>query len=151
MVVTLLDREKAKVGYKFKFLGCAPECSRCELARACVGKLEKGRVYEVTKVNYRKKFPCKLYGEVYLVEVRVPELLVAIPSQRAHVGAIITFTKIKCEKVFCEEYKYCDADGLRNGDKIEIIEEVEEVNCSEKGRLSICKVRLKQMQQQRAP
>lgn len=118
---SLVSRPFARVGYKFIQLE-ADECKKCKLYEVCMGKLKPNRPYEIIEVT-DKTFKCTMHGKVVLVKVRPAPIEANIPAKMAFEGATIkldlSFTS-NCS-VTCIEYSYCHPEGLKNGDKCQIL------------------------------
>ena len=117
MKVTLVNSKYAEVGYEFVHYGMVEECKKCSLIKTC-NNLEKGRKYKVIALR-EYEHPCKVYGKAKVVEVEEPEILSAIDRKRAFIAAIVRFKPI-CSEMFCQNSKYCNPEGLFEGDKCKI-------------------------------
>lgn len=120
--ITLLNEKFARIGYRFVFEGAAQACSECRYYKVCIQNLEQGRVYEVKEVRDRR-LECKAYGiTVVPVVVVEPDIEALIDKRIAIEGAIITFNYPNCNELNCPNYKKCFPKGLKNGDKVRILE-----------------------------
>jgi uncharacterized protein (UPF0179 family) len=128
--VTIVGVKQARLGYTFLFSGAANPCSQCEYYSPCIGTLEKGRVYTVTKV-IEKEHPCILrqdQGKVVEVEETSKEVL--IDPRSAIQGAIIRIDLTPCDRLDCRNRDGCFPLGLVAGDRCRILEIKDEVVCS---------------------
>ena len=125
--VTLIDARRAVHGYEFIHYGSAEPCRDCELAQVCIDNLELGRRYRVIGVR-GYEHACKIYDKVKVVEVEEAEIPAAIEKRRAFVGSRITFQAIDCREIFCNNYIFCKPEGLKHGDRCEILE-FSDLNC----------------------
>ncbi len=124
-IITLVGREQARVGYRFKVHSVPEECSRCRLYPVCMGKLVPKRVYEVVEVRKGTGQRCPLTASemVPVVVVNVP-IRVLVPDRYALEGAIITY-----------DY-WCDCEGcvrepiLKRGEKVKILNVVGDGTCN---------------------
>jgi uncharacterized protein len=130
-MITLINSDYAKVGYEFIFYGGADECEKCELNKACLGNLEKGSRYRVTILR-EMEHPCKINEKVRVVEVEETEIFGVIETRKAFAGSSIIFTPVECENIFCTNYKYCLPEGLIKGEKYEIRETLNKLECERK-------------------
>ncbi len=129
-LITIVSSPQAKVGSVFLFKGPGLECNDCEYYRVCIRNVEPQRVYRVIHVRNRK-LKCAKYGtEMRVVEVVDEEVQAAIPSKQAISGAIITFKPPDCKKEDCDNYELCYPIGLRDGDRCEVVEVTESLQCS---------------------
>ncbi|MEM4250436.1 MAG: UPF0179 family protein [Candidatus Bathyarchaeia archaeon] len=120
--VTLIGERQARVGFRFLFEGATELCSRCEVRNVCLGNLEAGRMYEISKV-LRKRFPCLLHFEdAVVVEVNEPPVDAAVESRIAIDNALITYLKIDCANRGCGNWRRCSPAGLADADRCKIVE-----------------------------
>jgi len=142
-VVTLVPEGQARAGYRFLFTGPSESCSKCRLRSVCVDNLMEGRVYEVVSAIPKKRFPCALHGsDVVPVEVHIPTLELAIPKRKAVVGALLRFKTPSCYED-CESGDLCSPPGLRNGDRIRVVEVLpKSVECPRGEDLAACLVEI---------
>lgn len=127
-MITLISNDQAKEGYEFIPFGQAEECADCSLRLSCNENLEVGRKYRVKLVK-EKSHPCKMGGEVVLVDVEEAEVMGVMEKKKAYHGSKIEFFPMECTDIFCVNYKYCRPDGLRSGDTCQIIDSFDPVDC----------------------
>jgi len=129
LIVTLVGKGQAEVGRLFIHRGPGSKCADCRYSQVCVENIEPGRIYEITKIRDRTLF-CKQYEmEMQVVEVVNAKILVAIPAKQAIQGAIITFRIPICEEEKCSAYETCFPEGLKSGDRCEVLEVIQNVPC----------------------
>ncbi len=124
-IITLVSREQALVGSRFRVYSIPEECTRCRLYAACMGRLVPKRVYEVVEVRRGLGQRCPLTGSemVPVIAVHVP-IRVLVPDRYALEGAIITYD-YWCD---CED---CVRDPiLRRGEKVRVLRIVGRKACS---------------------
>ncbi|KYH41460.1 MAG: hypothetical protein AYL33_004320 [Candidatus Bathyarchaeota archaeon B63] len=110
--------------------GPGSKCTECEYFRVCVGNVEPGRVYEIRRLRDKTHF-CRQYEmEMRVVEVVNAKIQAAIPAKQAIPGAIITFRTPACREEGCGAYELCFPEGLRSGDRCEVLEVTQSVECS---------------------
>jgi len=89
--LTLVGVKQARVGYKFRFIGQADECNKCNssLKNICIKNLEKNHVYEVIEVR-GVRHECSVHaGGVKIVKVIPVPIKVAIEARVAFEGTFI--------------------------------------------------------------
>jgi len=120
--ITLIGEKQARVGFRFLFEEATGICSECSVKRVCLGNLESGRLYEISKVT-RKKFPCLLHSEdAVVVEVSEPAIEGAVPARIAMKDALITYTKIDCKNASCGNWDKCFPTGLAGGVRYRVLD-----------------------------
>ncbi|MEM4462150.1 MAG: UPF0179 family protein [Candidatus Bathyarchaeia archaeon] len=121
-ILSLCSIIEANVGYTFRFIGIPTICNECMYRNVCFEKLKPGRLYRVVSVRSNRKFPCKLHGEVVLVELEEAPIETAIPARQAIRDAIITFRLEKCYDKTCPAFDLCHAEGLEDNAKYRVVE-----------------------------
>lgn len=138
--VTLVDKENAQKDFEFLHMGMAEECLACILRKACVENLEKGRKYRIVQVM-DKEHQCPISGPTMVVKVMESEILSAIEKKKAITGAKIKYAPVDCENIFCEDYKFCRPEGLKEGDEVQVTEVIRSLNCSDGKEFSLVKLK----------
>ncbi len=126
-IITLISREQAQVGSRFRVYSIPEECMGCRLYAVCMGRLVPKRVYEVVEVRKGLGQRCPLTGSemVPVVVLHVP-IRVLVPDRHALEGAIITYD-YWCD---CED---CVRDPmLRRGEKVKVLRVVGRKSCNGK-------------------
>jgi len=59
-------------------------------------------------------------GKVRVVEVEMAEIPASLDPRGAIEGSKTTFRPKKCSHLFCENWRYCEPEGLTEGDWCEI-------------------------------
>ena len=127
--ITIVGVKQARLGYTFLFSGAASPCFQCEFYSPCIGTLENGRVYTVTRA-IEKEHPCILRqdkGKVVEVEETSKEVL--IDPRSAIQGAIVTIDLNRCDRLDCRNRDGCFPLGLVTGDKCKILDVKQDVMC----------------------
>ena len=129
VLVTLIGESQAKIGNRFYYLGPSLECRECRFKNVCFN-LEVGRMYEVTElrdVNHE----CEMHesGVRAVVVVKVP-MRVCVERKYAIDGSRITFEHAKCSEVGCTNWGLCHPFFVKDGDKLSIVEILENTECS---------------------
>jgi len=133
-IVTLLDENQAKVGYRFVLYSIPDVCKKCRLFKACLSKLKPGRTYRVVSVR-RKKHICPLTNRPAVVVKVVEEPLhIVLPSAKAIEGVTLVYNEdfSKCPfRTQCRYYRYCNPEpAVTKGTKLKISKIVSKVNCA---------------------
>jgi hypothetical protein len=128
-MITLVSSSIAKKGYTFIHEGETPkECRKCRFKATCIDNLERGRRYTI-KGARNIQHPCLLGGTVTVVEVSEPEIVLFVDSKLAFEGMSVVY-HLDCEG--CEIAHMCMPVGLKEGDKIQITEVLEDAPCKKK-------------------
>lgn len=129
MIVTLVSAGQAKVGFSFIYRGAGEKCGECKYFSVCVKNLEDNRIYKI--VNMRNRFlRCEQYDmDMRVVEVAESEVPAAISPKQSIEGAIITFYLQKCSGQDCENLALCSPEGLRDGDRCEVVKVCDNLKC----------------------
>ena len=128
-IVTLVGKGQAEAGRLFIHRGPGSKCANCKYSKVCVENVEPGRIYEIIKIRDKTLF-CKQYEiEMQVVEVVNAKIPATIPAKQAIQGAIITFKTPVCEEKKCAFYELCFPEGLKSGDRCEILEIIQNVPC----------------------
>ena len=138
-VITFIAKNLAKSGYKFQHMGDSAQCKSCKMYHVCIQPLEAERIYEVIEV-LENEFECPLHEEqIKVVRVKETEKEVGIPTNITFSGATISFHPQDCTEP-CEFRKRCIPAGLKEGDKVRILEIIQKIECSEGNEISIALV-----------
>ncbi|MEM3716244.1 MAG: UPF0179 family protein [Candidatus Bathyarchaeia archaeon] len=128
-IITLVGAGQARVGELFVHKGSSTKCNECKYFNVCVKNLESGRLYRIVGLRDRV-LRCKAYDvDMQVVEVVEAEVSAAIPSKQAIEGALITFHPQECGEQSCESYEMCSPEYLREGDRCEVVEVHEAIEC----------------------
>ncbi|MHA1839645.1 MAG: UPF0179 family protein [Candidatus Ranarchaeia archaeon] len=141
--ITMIGLSQAKVGKKFEYLGPVEECKDCHFFKVCHLNLEKGRVYQVVGVR-RNTHPCPVHDEqVQTIEVEEPEIEILIDRSRALEGVTISYKLEPCYEFQCPLYELCQPVGIRNTDRLQVVEVLSPklVDCKEKRNLKHVRVK----------
>ncbi len=128
-IVTLVGKSFAKKGREFIHSGEADLCSKCEYVDVCMGNLDDGRRYKITKVR-DVEHECPVHGQVKVVEVVEPTIEAAIKPKKAMVGSTVTYESIDIE---CDEHDdLISPSGIKDGDKCKILDHESKITCNDK-------------------
>jgi Uncharacterized protein conserved in archaea len=118
-IVTLVSREQAEVGHRFRVVRIPDECSSCRLYQVCMGRLKPGRTYVVAEVRPSLGQRCKITGgEMTPVVVEEVPLRLLLPRKKALEGVVVTY------EGECRGCRDCPGeDTLSPGEKI-LVEKV---------------------------
>ena len=138
-VITFIAKNLAKSGFKFQHMGDSEQCKTCKMYQVCIQPLEAERIYEVIEV-LKNEFECPLHEEqIKVVRVKETEKEVGIPTNVTFSGATISFHPQDCTEI-CEFSKFCVPVGLKEGDKVRILDIKQKVECGEGNEISIALV-----------
>jgi uncharacterized protein (UPF0179 family) len=130
-IVTLISSGQAKPETIFIHRGAGSKCADCEYYKVCIMNVEPGRVYRIVKVR-DKALQCKQYEtEMKVVEVAHAGIPVSLPAKQAISGAIVSFKTPECQNEACVDYELCFPLGLKDGDRCEVLEVTENLECPE--------------------
>jgi hypothetical protein len=129
--ITVVGLRQSKTGFQFLHEKPLAECASCRLYQVCMTNLEANRVYEIIEVR-EKHFPCSIHEEgVRVVKVVEADREAAINPKFVFPQALITLTTQDCHNLSCSNYSTCLPQGLKNGDKVKILEVKEAISCPE--------------------
>lgn len=126
--VTLIGSNLAKEGLKFRFGGCLSRCQNCELKNSCCG-LEKNKWYKVVNVR-EKEHDCNVHqGNVKVVDVE-PALIKTTAKEKSVIqGSVIKLEDKECDHIECKNYRLCHPPGIEFGNKYNVKEVEENIDC----------------------
>ncbi|ABL87866.1 conserved hypothetical protein [Pyrobaculum islandicum DSM 4184] len=126
-IITLVSREQAVIGHRFRVVSIPDECKSCKLYAVCLGKLTPGRSYEVIEIRPSLGQRCKITGEevVPVVAAELP-IVGLVPLNKALEGAIVTF------EGECKGCKDCPDNIVKPGEKIKIIRVLGRTRCKDR-------------------
>jgi uncharacterized protein (UPF0179 family) len=123
-IVTLVSKEQAEVGHRFRVISIPDECKTCKLFSVCLGRLTVGRSYRVVEVRPSMGQRCKITGgEMVPVVVEESPIVGLLPLNKALEGVIVTF---EGECAGCED---CPTDVVRVGEKIKVVKVLGRKSC----------------------
>ena len=129
--ITAVGFKQSTIGFQFLHVKPLTECENCRLYKVCMTNLETDRVYEIIEVR-EKNFPCDIHDEgVRIVKVVEADREAAINPKFVFPQALITLTTQECLNLSCPHYTTCVPQGLKNGDKVKILEVKDAINCPE--------------------
>jgi uncharacterized protein (UPF0179 family) len=93
--------------------------------------IEPNRVYKIIEVR-DKRLQCMQYEtEMSVIEVTDAEIPSSLPAKQAIPGAIVTLKASECQNEACVSYELCHPVGLKDGDRCEVLEVTENLECPE--------------------
>ena len=129
VVITLIGKKQARVGFTFLNIGSLDKCKTCEYFGVCAKNLETNRVYSVTEVR-EGHFPCPVHEDgVRAVKVVETAINAAIPIRTAILDSVITFCPQECENMLCKNRELCLPLGLYDGDKCSVAKLGDDIKC----------------------
>jgi uncharacterized protein (UPF0179 family) len=129
-IVTLALESKAEPGYEFYHDGHSPACPTCDLFTICMKNLEPHRTYRITEVNEYVHHQCPkgLYeGDLVVVKVKEPPLLVSFPARGAFEGINIKFHGQPCTAKSCKYYEACNPSSIVKGMPVKVVKIVKKL------------------------
>ncbi|MEZ0247945.1 MAG: UPF0179 family protein [Thermoproteus sp.] len=125
-VATLVSREQAEVGHRFKVVKVPDECLSCRLYSVCIGRLKPGRTYRIVEVRPSLGQKCKITGgEMTPVVVEEMPIRLLLPRRKAQEGIIVTY------EGDCRGCDGCpDENTLNINEKILIIKVLDKTKCN---------------------
>ncbi|ACB40893.1 UPF0179 family protein [Pyrobaculum neutrophilum] len=122
-VVTLVSKEQAEVGHRFRVVEVPDECRTCRLYPVCMGRLTPGRAYKIVEVRPYMGQRCKITdGEMVPVVVEEAPMIGLVPLNKALEGVVVTF---EGECAGCEG---CPQQ-VQVGEKIKIVRVLGRAKC----------------------
>ena len=141
MVITLLEKNIATVGYKFTHLGGTKVCKKWSLNKVCVDSLEKNITYFVTEVR-QNEHSCLIDNQVMVVcEVEETSVIISVEDQKFLENIVLNRSPIKCNEILCENYEYCLNPGYLQETKIKILKTIKKIECPLNYNLVLAEVR----------
>ncbi|MEM3670508.1 MAG: UPF0179 family protein [Thermoprotei archaeon] len=128
--ITMVPVGTAKLGYTFTFARQpGPECRSCPVRAPCLDNLTQDDTYTVKEVKTGEHF-CALTGlPAKAVVVEKAELIVNMEKHKVMPGALVNYSKIQCDWVFCKNFTHCVCNGLKNGDRVKLHDKGTTVEC----------------------
>lgn len=126
IVVTLVSKEQAEAGHRFRVVKIPEECSSCKLYHVCMGRLKPRRTYRIIEVRPSLGQRCKITGgEMTPVVVEELPVKLLLPRRKAQEGVVVTY------EGECRGCDGCpDEDTLRPGEKVLVLKVLDKVSCS---------------------
>ena len=129
MIITLLAKNIAKIGYKFTHMGGTEVCLKCILRKVCVEALEKNVSYEVKKIS-TKEHSCLIDDQIMIVcEVEETNNIITVESQKYLENIIINRKPLECNEILCENYECCIHSNFNEQSKVKILKILKKVSC----------------------
>ncbi len=129
MVITLLEKSIASVGYKFTHLGGTKICKKCPLNKVCVDSLEKNKSYIITEVR-ENEHTCLIENQVMVVcEVEETSSVITVEDQKFLENIILNRSPLECNEILCENYEYCLNPSYQQKTKIKILKTIKKIDC----------------------
>ena len=129
MIITLLEKNVAKEGYRFTHMGSAKICETCPFYKVCVESLQEYNTYIVKTVR-KKEHPCLIDNQTMLVcEVEEANLILTVKKQKFLADMLFTREPNNCKEILCENYDYCVSPAFDKPTKIKILKEKKEIKC----------------------
>lgn len=126
MLVTLVSKEQAEVGHRFRVMKIPDECYSCKLYRVCMGRLRPRRTYRIIEVRPSLGQRCKITGgEMTPVVVEELPVRLLLPRRKAQEGVVVTY------EGECRGCDGCpDEDLLKPGEKVLVLKVLGKASCN---------------------
>jgi len=129
MVITLVGKNIAKIGYSFTHLGGTEICEKCPLLKVCVDPLEKSSTYKITNIR-EKEHICLIDNQTMVVcDVEETNDTITVENQKFLENIIIKRNSVKCKEILCEYYDNCIHPRYNKMEKVKIMKLIKDVNC----------------------
>ncbi|MHA1952884.1 MAG: UPF0179 family protein [Candidatus Heimdallarchaeaceae archaeon] len=129
MVVTLLPRDTAKIGYQFTHLGKAQVCNQCSLLKVCVDVLKENFSYQVTEVR-AKEHMCLIDNQVMLVcNVEEASDIISVRKQKFLENILLNRAVLVCNEILCQYYDNCISPVYIKQEKVKIVNIIKDIEC----------------------
>lgn len=129
MVISLIPKNAAKVGYQFTHLGGTKTCQECKFLSVCVGSLDVGSTYEIIIVR-EKEHPCLIdNGLMVVCELEEKNDFVTVRDQKFLENIVLTREPIDCTEVFCNNYEHCVSTKYDLTTKIKVLKNLGKIDC----------------------
>jgi len=146
-VLTFVGKSFAKKKFRFYYEGLHPMCKPdCKLFQSCQKNLIPGNIYEIVEIIHTigaepkvHSCPKELHNEeMYLVRVKVADLIVTVRNKDLYLGSSISYSPIDCSHEECHHYEFCVPELMvKVNDKIILKEQLERIkDCAKNEALS---------------
>ncbi|MEM1597221.1 MAG: UPF0179 family protein [Pyrobaculum sp.] len=123
-LVTLVSKEQAEAGQRFRVFSVPDECKKCKLYSVCLGRLVPGRSYKIVEVRPSMGQRCLITGgEMVPVVVEEAPIVGLLPLNKALEGAVVTF------EGECEGCEGCPGEVVQRGEKVKVVKVVGRAKC----------------------
>ena len=127
--VTMIQKEQAQIGHEFVYLGPGTQCQDCRVKAACLNQSPRRR-YKVVKLR-DVTHDCLLNGDVVrVVEVEPSAPPASLDFNSAREGSIVIYQSSGCWDLSCSHYFLCHPGGLESGQKIQVLEVGDRLDCA---------------------
>lgn len=129
MVITLVEKSIAKIGYTFTHVGETQICEICLLRHVCVNSLEKNKSY-IIKSIMGKEHTCLIDDSKMIVcNVEEANYKITIQNTKFLDNIVVKRESINCKEIICEYYENCLHPNFEDQTKIKIIRKIKEIKC----------------------
>ncbi len=129
MVITLVEKEVAKLNYSFIHVGVSKICNNCPLKKVCVDVLKENHSYKVVEVR-KKEHTCLIENQPMLVcVVEEADYTISVENQKYLENMILTRNSLNCKEILCENYDYCMPPLFDRTSKIKVQNILRKLNC----------------------
>ena len=129
MVITLLPRSVAKIGYHFTNLGKAKTCDSCSLLKVCVDALKENYTYQVTEIK-GIEHTCLIDNQTMVVcKVEEANDIISVRKQKYLDNIILNRETLDCCEILCKYFENCMSPIYCDQEKIKILQIIEDIEC----------------------
>jgi uncharacterized protein (UPF0179 family) len=141
MVITLLPKSVADVGYEFTHLGKTQICKKCSLLKVCVDALKEDYTYKITSVR-KKEHECLIDNQVMVVcEVEETNDTISVTRQKFLENIIVNRDSLDCQEILCKYHENCMSPLYDNKTKVKVVSVIEDIQCPLKYELVLVEVK----------
>lgn len=116
----MLDPSAIREDAIWVYLGESEECLECEKRKLCHGSMFAGTMFQVVRRKGVRSY-CRLREcEVESVQIRKPDVTLALDARVAKEGAIIEFVRVSCGEWACPYRELCDPMLLADRERIRV-------------------------------
>ena len=129
MIVTLLPKDTAKIGYQFTHLGKVQICNQCSLLKVCVDVLKENFSYQVTEVR-KKEHICLIDNQIMIVcNVEEASDIISVRKQKFLENIVLNRAVLMCNEILCQYYENCMSPVYIKQEKVKIVNIIKDIEC----------------------
>ncbi|NPD87943.1 MAG: hypothetical protein HGN29_04425 [Asgard group archaeon] len=129
MVITLVPKDVADIGYQFTHLGKTKICNQCSLLKVCVDALKENFSYTVTEVR-EKEHVCLIDDQIMIVcNVEETSDIISVRKQKFLKNIVLSRELLICNEILCKYYENCMSPVYSKQEKVKIINIIEDIKC----------------------
>ncbi len=129
MVITLVEKNIAKIGYIFTHVGETQTCEFCLLRHVCIDSLEKNKSYTIKSIMGKEHTYLIDDSKMIVCNVEEANYKITIQNTKFLDNIVIKRASINCKEVICEYYENCLHPNFEEQAKIKIIRKIKKIKC----------------------